>query len=76
MRTTSAPVAIRNPRLDPQSGDIIQKGTGDRFIKRIVAGRVGEMIQYQSKECGMTKVCNLKAWRIWAADATIITHGA
>ena len=53
-------------------GDIIAKASADRLINRIVAGRDGMMIQYLSKEGGVTKVCNLKAWRDWALDAVVI----
>lgn len=74
--------AIRDPRLNPQPGDILEKISRNRGIRRHLIRCVthGPIFPPNPNWCysvrytdGVTgKKCDLRAWRRWAKSAEVI----
>ncbi len=64
----------RNPRGDPQPGDVLTKTSVTRVLVREVKSRVFNTVIYRT--VGKEYACNLTTWRTWAQDAKVKTVGA
>lgn len=63
---------MRDPRKNPQAGDIIRKGTATRVITRTVTRVKGGDIHYKVVEGGSEKCAWITTWQTWARDASVV----
>ena len=62
---------IRDPRTDPQTGDLIVKSTGTgRKVSRYVVKRAGNDITYRDHR-GKERLCWITTWETWAREAEV-----
>lgn len=68
----SSTVTARDPRLDPQPGDVIEKHSpsGGETRIRTVTKRVDNNIHYRD-QTGKERVCWIASWLDWARMATL-----
>jgi len=68
---------MRDPRTDPQSGDILRKET-EAYAPRVnvmeVISRDRYGIRYKANGTLQSSV-DLQAWQLWAKDAEVIYKG-
>lgn len=62
-----ASLSIRDPRLDPQPGDVLAVGTDVREVWDRVNGR----IEYGFPNKGATRWLTLIRWQTWARHADV-----
>jgi hypothetical protein len=58
----------RDPRKDPQPGDIIRKGNKQRKVVTVY----GNDIWYDVPGSTVRKLCWITTWRVWARGADVI----
>ena len=63
---------MRNPKLDPQPGDVLVKHSASRVLKRTVKARRGNDIDYGNSG-GNHFTCWITTWQEWATDAKVET---
>jgi hypothetical protein len=63
---------MRNPRLDPQQGDVLEHYSGQR---RLVLARAAEDAMVRYREGDMVADCSETQWREWAKDTSILDFG-
>lgn len=71
---------MRNPRKDPQPGDLLVKGTVDKYVSRLVTKREGSDVHYFATGNGKGvrthhASCWITTWMQWARDAQIERRG-
>lgn len=62
---------MRDPKIDPQPGDVIRKQSAAREIVRTVIARRGFNVDY-SNNGGRKFTCWITTWKAWAQDAKVI----
>lgn len=63
---------MRDPKIDPQAGDIAVKITAKgRKLQRIVTRRAGNEVYYKTSESGAEKNCWLTTWQDWCRLADV-----
>ena len=67
----------RDPRNDPQPGDILSKpgSRGSRY-KRIVVERGESQLIYKTHSDGVERTCWLSTWMDWARNADVELYKA
>jgi len=65
---------MRNPRIDPQKGDVLEHQSGER--RAVIARRDDGLIQYGDPVGHMISACSADEWGIWAAQTSILGLGA
>lgn len=64
----------RDPRHDPQPGDVLEKEAGRRVVLRVANDTVfyddPEVVGFRFRTCWLAE------WREWAAEAAVISSGA
>lgn len=63
---------MRDPRIDPQPGDVIKKHSATREVVRTVIERRGREVYYGNNS-GKRFNCWLFTWKAWAQDALVVT---
>ena len=63
---------MRDPRKNPQAGDILSKFSSRHEVIRTVTDRIGLTVFY-ANNLGKTFACSLTGWSAWARDATVRT---
>jgi len=66
-------MGMRDPRENPQEGDVLRNRDGVTFYVR---RREGSTIQYQEYGCGDILEHSLQAWRVDAKNDEIVERGA
>jgi len=64
---------MRNPRIDPQKGDVLEHQSGQR--RAVMARREDGFVQYGDPVCNMVSVCSTEEWRAWAVQTSILDFG-
>jgi hypothetical protein len=65
---------MRNPRLDPQKGDVLEHYRGER---RVVLARVDpSTVKYGHRESNTTAQCTCIEWQEWAKETSILDFGS
>ena len=62
---------MRDPRVEPQPGDVIKKHSATREVVRTVTERKGNEVYY-SNNSGKNFNCWITSWRTWAQDAKVV----
>lgn len=66
-------MTTRDPRRDPQPGDILDKGTERRVVLRVANDTVfydgPEVVGFRFQSCWLAD------WRAWAAEAAVVSPG-
>jgi len=62
---------MRNPRTNPQKGDVLEHQNGER---RAVIARRDDSIEYNNRD-GMVSVCSMDEWREWVTRTSILDLG-
>ena len=65
---------MRNPRIDPQKGDVLEHQNGQR--RAVMARRDDGLIQYGDPVCNIVSVCSADEWQTWAMQTSILDLGA
>ena len=65
---------MRNPRIDPQKGDVLEHQSGER--RAVIARRDDGLIQYEDPVGNMVSICSAAEWRTWATQTSILGLGA
>ena len=61
---------MRDPRIDPQKGDVVQHADGER---RVVTARKGDfLVRYLTSDSGLSAICSPEQWKHWAKKASIV----
>lgn len=60
----------RDPRTDPQPGDVVQKGSSFGFTVRKVIRRDGGNVHYCVGDRKL--LCWIQTWKTWCLDAKVI----
>jgi hypothetical protein len=64
---------MRNPRKDPQKGDVLEHQNGER--RTVVARQDEGSIHYGNRDFKMVSVCSLDEWHEWAMQTSILDFG-
>jgi hypothetical protein len=64
---------MRNPRTDPQKGDVLEHPNGER--RAVIARRDDDSIHYANRDSNMVSVCSAQEWRVWATQTSILGLG-
>ena len=65
---------MRNPRSDPQKGDVLEHADGER---RIVTSRAADgAVHYADQRYNLASSCSIEEWRTWAKQTSILGFGA
>lgn len=70
--TPEQPDAQRDPRVDPRPGDVLRSRNG--IVREITVVLWGPSV-VRCIEFGREKNPNIKQWRKWAKEATVIKRG-
>ena len=62
----------RDPRIDPQPGDVLRKGKQERYVEHVSSGIEPDITYSSGLRHGYIFRCN---WRRWARKAKVI-HAA
>lgn len=70
---------MRDPRIDPEPGDVVFRQAKNRLIERFVCepGRgmfcapSPHTVHYREHVVGRIFYCSIKAWRRWCKQATV-----
>jgi hypothetical protein len=65
-------MTTRDPRNDPQPGDVIRKGTAHRVIERHVLRVHENNVYYRTSNSQIEKCAWITTWRTWARDASVV----
>lgn len=72
-------MADRDPRVDPQPGDVVTGINGGRLERRTVIERIPNFVLYTRGRSGgakwVTSIHNLVEWKEWSRKADVI-HAA
>lgn len=63
---------MRNPRSDPQKGDVLEHADGER---RMVTARVARAVRYAHLRDHLTAECSVEEWSEWAKQTSILDFG-
>ena len=61
---------MRDPRRDPQAGDVLRKWSATRHVARTITDRQPEAVTYTNNS-GKTFTTPLRKWVEWAQDARV-----
>ena len=64
---------MRNPRTDPQKGDVLEHQDGER--RAVIARQDDGSIRYSNRDGNMVSVCSMDDWRMWATQTSILDFG-
>jgi hypothetical protein len=65
---------MRNPRIDPQKGDVLEHFGGER---RVVRARIDQSaVRYANRDSNMSTDCSIEQWQDWAKQTSILDFGA
>jgi hypothetical protein len=66
--------AMRNPRIDPQKGDVLEHQNGER--RAVIARRDNDSVQYGNRDGDLVSACSTSEWQAWATQTSILGLGA
>jgi len=65
---------MRNPRIDPQKGDVLEHISGER---RAVKARTDQSaVRYVNRDSNAAAECSIEQWWEWAKQTSILDFGA
>jgi hypothetical protein len=64
---------MRNPRIDPQMGDVLEHQNGER--RAVIARRADDTVQYGNRDCNLVSLCSTNEWQVWATQTSILGLG-
>jgi len=65
---------MRNPRTDPQKGDVLEHQNGER--RAVIARKDDGSIQYSNRDGNLASICSMDEWQTWAKQTSILGFGA
>lgn len=66
---------MRDPRVDPQPGDVLIIGPQWQRERYEVRAVTGQVITYKMGCASGSFCCSLTEWRRWAKSAQVVTSG-
>jgi hypothetical protein len=64
---------MRNPRIDPQKGDVLEHQNGER--RAVIARRDKDSVQYGNRD-NIVAACSTGEWQAWAKQTSILDLGS
>ena len=61
---------MRNPRIDPQKGDVLDHQEGE--LRAVIARRNDGVVEFGDPFRNVVSTCSVDEWRVWAARASIL----
>ena len=65
---------MRNPRIDPQIGDVLEHQNGER--RAVLSRQADDSVQYGNRDGNLVSVCSTSEWQMWATQTSILGLGA
>lgn len=64
---------MRDPRIDPQTGDVLEHQSGERRV--VLTRQADGSVQYQNRDGNFVSLCSTNEWQEWAGQTSILGLG-
>jgi hypothetical protein len=64
---------MRNPRTDPQKGDVLEHQNGEH--RTVIARQDHDFVQYENRDRNLVSMCSTTEWQSWATQTSILGLG-